>query len=516
MSNRLYAVRRPGSGRGAIRYSASGAVAWTPASLGSRLASWWMRLGTLGTTGSDTVDVVDANSDLEIDTLRDLGHLAGGYARDATRDLVQATVGNQPTAIASVGGRYAADFDQTAPFNKDGMAATNAAVLSTSAGGVCVVYKPASVSTSAASAYSNTSVLSQLTGPPTGSGYQGVYIGQQGAFAYAWDGAEKSILASGRGSSEQTINVAVYCYNGSTLRAVVNDSGVQSIACGNITNLYPFVMSDPYSAGFNTNGITGTVYEAFAFSSATDAELQQMVDYAASRWAFSTSWTPASIYGMASWFRSDSATVTGGVVDALVNKLAGAPNATSSGTARPTYNATDAAYGGKPSLTFDGTDDTLLANGVNYSNHTVFMVARSAGAAGYKPFYRRTGAASNDIDYCSHRTDALFARNNALVASYKTDPGASWGVTAAPITIRVQYDGTHAGHNLWKNGSAVTLTSSTANDPGALANGNLRLMSDSVTFTSGTMAEFIVYNRVLTSAESTLVENYLRARYGHY
>lgn len=227
-------------------------------------------------------------------------------------------------------------------------------------------------------------------------------------------------------------------------------------------------------------------------------------------------YNPNSTPGVLIWYRSDTATVTGGVVDALIDKTATGINATSSGTARPTYNATDAAYGGKPSLTFDGVDDTLLASGVNYSNHTVFMVARSAGAAGYKPFYRRVGAASNDIDYCSHRTDALFARNNALVASYKTDPGASWGVTAAPITIRVQYDGTHAGHVLRKNGTAVTLTSATANDPGTLANGNLRIMSDASTWTGGTFVEMIVFSRVLTASECEDVEAYLRARYGHY
>jgi len=515
MARGLLAARADIHGRRGPGFVSSGAFSWTPAALGSRLVSWWMSLGSLGTTGSDTVDVVDADSDLEVNELRDLGHLAGGYSRDSTRDLVQATAGNQPTAFASVGGRYAVNFDQAAPFGKDGMAATNAAVLSASAGGVCVIYKPSTVTTSAASAYSNTAVLAQLTGPPTGSGYQGVYIGQQGAFAYGWDGAEKSILFSGRGSSEQGVNVAVYCYDGTTLKAACNDSGIESLACGNITNLYPFTMSDPYSSGFNTAGITGDVYEAFAFTSATDDELVTMLTYAQIRWQFNIAWTPASIYGMASWFRSDDATVSGGVVDALVNKLSGAPDATASGTARPTYNATDAAYNGQPSLSFDGTDDTLLASGVNYSQHTIFMVARSAGQAGYRPFYRRQAIVGNDIDYCSHRTDALFVRNNALTASYKTN-ATNWGVTANPVTIRVQYDGTHAGHLLYKNGVAVALTSVTPNDPGALVNGNLRLMSDAATFTQGTMAEFIVYNRVLTAAEITLVEDYLRARYAHY
>jgi hypothetical protein len=515
MARGLIANRAPMHGRRGPGFASGGGASWTPTDLGSRLVSWWMRLGNLGTTGSDTVDVVDADSDLEVDTLRDLGHLNGGYARDSTRDLTQSTIGNRPTAFASVGGRYAVNFDQSAPFNKDGMSATNAAVLSVSGGGVCVVYRPSTVTTTAASAYSNAAVLAQLTGPPTGSGYQGVYLAQQGAWAYGWDGAEKSILFSGRGASEQSINVAIYCYNGTTLRAIVNDSGLQSIACGNITNLYAFTIGDPWSSGFNTAGITGDVYEAFAFTSASDAELQQMANYAASRWAFSATWTPASVYGMASWFRSDSVSTSGGVVDSMTNRLSGGANATASGTARPAYNSTDAAYNGLPSLSFDGTDDTLLASGVNYSQHTIFMVARSAGQAGYRPFYRRTAITGNDIDYCSHRTDALFIRNNALTASYKTN-ATNWGVTANPITIRVQYDGTHAGHLLYANGSAVALTSATAGDPGALTNGNLRLMSDSVTYTQGTMAEFIVYNRVLSAAEITLVENYLRTRYAHY
>ena len=227
-------------------------------------------------------------------------------------------------------------------------------------------------------------------------------------------------------------------------------------------------------------------------------------------------YNPNATPGVLVWYRSDTVSTTGSVVDSMTDKTATGINATSSGTARPAYNATDAAYGGKPSLTFDGVDDSLLVSSISYSSHTVFMVAKSAGAAGYKPFWRRQAVVGNDIDYCSHRTDALFNRNNALVASYKTDPGASWGVTAAPITIRVQYDGTHAGHALWKNGSAVTLTSATANDPGALATGNLRIMSDTATWNSGTFAEMIVFSRVLTASECADVESYLRARYAHY
>lgn len=492
--------------RGPGFVSIGGVFSWSPADLGSRLVSWWMRLGSLGTTGSDTVDVVDANSNLEIDTLRDLGYLGGGYARDAGRDLVQAATANQPTAFASVGGRYALDFDSNAPFGKDGMVASTV-VNTTSAGGVCVIYKPTTVATDSATGVNNECVIGQT---PTFAD-QGVFVAQSGAFAFAVASGNKQIQHAGRGASEQSPSVLAYVYNGSTLKSICNDSGVQSIACPNLTNVSAWTMGN---AGNGPN-IVGEVYEAFSFSSATDDELSQMVAYAQIRWEFFAGWTPASLYGMKAWYRSDVVDATGGVVNSMTNFVSGGADATSSGTARPTYNASDAAYNGQPSLSFDGTDDTLLASGVNYSSHTIFMVARSAGQAGYRPFYRRTGVSSNDIDYCSHRTDALFVRNNALTASYKTN-ATNWGVTANPITIRVQYNGTHAGHLLYANGVAVALTSATANNPGALANGNLRLMSDTVTFTQGTMAEFIVYNRVLSAAEITLVEDYLRARYAHY
>ena len=226
-------------------------------------------------------------------------------------------------------------------------------------------------------------------------------------------------------------------------------------------------------------------------------------------------YNPNATPGIYLWYRSDTVSTTGGVVDSVTDKSATGINATSSGTARPAYTANDAAYNNQPSLTFDGVDDTLLASSANYSSHTILQVCRSAGQAGYRPFYRRVGASTNDIDYCSHRTDALFIRNNALTASYKTN-ATNWGVTANPITIRVQYDGTHAGHLLWKNGSAVSLTSATANDPGALATGNLRIMSDASTWTSGTWAEMIIFSRVLTASESADVEAYLRSRYAHY
>lgn len=506
MARGLVANRAPIHGRRGPGFAAGGGATWSPTDLGSRLVSWWMRLGNLGTAGSDTVDVVDANSDLEVEALRDLGYLGGGYARDSTRDLVQATVANQPTAVVTVGGRYSVDLDENAPLAKDGMSASSTVVTGT-AGGVCVIYKPRNVSTQAALGYNNQAVISHQPQ----NAYQGVFLSKDGARAFGWDGSNKEIAFGGRGASEQIASAVAYVYNGSTFKAICNDSGVQSVACGTITNLFPFYIGN---TGSQPN-IDGVIYEAFAFTSATDTELQQMIDYASSRWSFSSTWSPASVYGMASWFRSDSATVTGGVVDALVNKVSGGPSATSSGTARPAYTSSDAAYNGQPSLSFDGTDDTLLASGVNYSSHTIFMVARSAGQAGYRPFYRRQPTVGNDIDYCSHRTDALFIRNNALTASYKTN-ATNWGVTANPITIRVQYDGTHAGHLLYANGSAVALTSVTANDPGALPSGNLRLMSDAATFTQGTMAEFIAYNRVLTAAEITLVENYLRARYAHY
>lgn len=227
-----------------------------------------------------------------------------------------------------------------------------------------------------------------------------------------------------------------------------------------------------------------------------------------------STFNPLLVPSLLLWYRSDAATVTGGVVDALTDQSASAINATSSGSARPAYTASDAAYGGRPSLSFDGTDDTLSAAGVNYSNHTIFQVCRSAGAAGYKPFYRRQST-GNDIDYCSHRTDAIFVRNNALVASYKTN-ATNWGVTANPITLRVQYGGTHATHALWANGVAVALSSGTANDPGALASGTLRLMSDTATWTGGTWAEFLCYSRVLTASEAAQVEAYLKSRFNHY
>jgi len=224
---------------------------------------------------------------------------------------------------------------------------------------------------------------------------------------------------------------------------------------------------------------------------------------------------PSATPNLILWYRGDSVTTSGGVVDSLVDLSTSSINATSSSAARPAYSASSATYNSKPALTFDGTDDTITSGNVNYSNHTIFQVCQSAGQAGYRPFYRRIGSATNIIDYCGHRTDAIFVRNDALTSSYKTN-AANWGVTASPITLRVQYGGTHATHLLWKNGASVTLSTGTAGDPGTLATGPLKLMSDATTFTQGTWAEFLCYSRVLTTSESALVEAYLQARYAHY
>ena len=233
------------------------------------------------------------------------------------------------------------------------------------------------------------------------------------------------------------------------------------------------------------------------------------------RFVVSSAFSPLEISNLLIWYRSSSVSSSGGVVDSLTDLSGNGISATSTGTARPALNASDAAYGNRPSLSFDGVDDTITATGVSYSNHTIFQVCRSAGAAGYRPFWRRQAAVGNDIDYCGHRVDALFVRNNALVSSYKTN-ATNWGVTANPITIRAEYGGTHASHLLYSNGASVSLATGTAGDPGALTSGTFKLMSDPSTFTSGTWVETLIYSRVLDAAESARVELYLRNRYGHY
>lgn len=83
-------------------------------------------------------------------------------------------------------------------------------------------------------------------------------------------------------------------------------------------------------------------------------------------WAEDPSWTPPSNGSPVSSWRN------GGTAGTAF---------TASSTARPTYTAADANLNGRPSLTFDGTDDAMFMSGVTVAQPDTIVIVGYAGGS---------------------------------------------------------------------------------------------------------------------------------------
>jgi len=234
----------------------------------------------------------------------------------------------------------------------------------------------------------------------------------------------------------------------------------------------------------------------------------------------SAPFTPNSISGLYSWVRSDlGVTLNGATVSAWADQSGNGKNLTQgSAASQPTFNATDADYNNLPSLTFDGVNDCLAGSSFNYGAFTIFMVAKVTSAAGNGYYYIRGAGAACDYLWARTADTVYIDRNNAGTRSRKDATNATWGVGSTPLTVVHVFDGTHAGNLIRKNGTALSTSDVSANDPGTSSvSRTFNLLSDnSAYFTTGSFTEMAIFNRALNNTEITQMEAYLQARYKHY
>jgi hypothetical protein len=223
---------------------------------------------------------------------------------------------------------------------------------------------------------------------------------------------------------------------------------------------------------------------------------------------------PASLSGLLLWTRGDVVTQASNVVSSWTDKSGNGNHLAAIGTAQPTYVPSDAQYGGQPSISFNGANNFLkTASALTYGAFTLFMAMRADGVVTGFLFNRAAGP-----DYLYGTTGNTTSVNYAGGGSaYNLTAG--WSTNATPRTIARSFDGTHAGDSLEINGVAQSLTSVSAGNPGTTGvNDIVAIMANNTgaTFTSGTVAEVILYNRSLAAAEKANVTAYLRTRYGYY
>ena len=220
----------------------------------------------------------------------------------------------------------------------------------------------------------------------------------------------------------------------------------------------------------------------------------------------------------------DASSLVGAVVDgAPVSSWSGVGvSASQAGSARPVFVA--AGIGGKPSVRFDGVDDSLnLGSGFSdfTSGLSVFVVSRSSVlTSGYKMLLLGNGAGSANVSLGRNGTSAGFQY-------FTTSAGGSYGwfgtpsgvVVNAPQVVSVTQPGGAASSSVAAtvsvNGSSVG--SGSVFVPPVQSRGTNYLgrsyWGGDGWFT-GDIAEVLVYNRTLSAAETATVTDYLNTKYG--
>jgi hypothetical protein len=239
--------------------------------------------------------------------------------------------------------------------------------------------------------------------------------------------------------------------------------------------------------------------------------------------AGAATFTPVALSGCVLWLRSDlGITLNGADVSAWADQSGTAVSlAQATASKQPLYNATDADFGGAPSVAFTSADSHTLESSatITYGPHTIFLVAGPLAASGSYYFTRKSGGTYREYCYGNDPMEYVGDRNGTGASSINNSDLSAWSTVAGVKTIEMQMDGTHAGHTVRVNGVDKREAGGATNDPGTgTGAGTLWLASEDGTggFGQFEMSEMLIYSRVLTAGEITQVEAYLRARYGHY
>lgn len=221
-------------------------------------------------------------------------------------------------------------------------------------------------------------------------------------------------------------------------------------------------------------------------------------------------WNPLLLPGLKVWLE-DSATAPANAVTSWTDRSGNSNHATqSTGTAKPTYNAT--GKNGRPTLSFDG-GDFLQTPAIALTTFTFVVVWKSSSGG----IIYEHGSNANTAGCYLHAPGG-----NTIAASRSSSVSAYTRATLADDTWRLtthSCDGTHAGHTLRINGALQSLSSAVGNAPGTSSLSdvlNIGARNGASLFTTGSIALLVVCTPVLSAANVTLLEAYANGRFAVY
>ncbi len=181
----------------------------------------------------------------------------------------------------------------------------------------------------------------------------------------------------------------------------------------------------------------------------------------------------------------------------------------------------------KPVIRFDGSNDVLmmprgiLTDGNN--PYTIFSVVKAASTAASPGWISLsgTGVASQSVAFRFNSTNTvsdLWWTNDASSSAGTTVAG-TWYIIDVPYSLTADTpNGLIAGRTLYINGVS-SATASAVNRSGVETADSItigRAAKTSTEYMNGDIAEILVYNRALGTAERTSIETYLNKKWNVY
>ena len=233
--------------------------------------------------------------------------------------------------------------------------------------------------------------------------------------------------------------------------------------------------------------------------------------------SFGTVFVPTQLAGLALWL--DAGQITGATDNTAVatwqDKSSNAFNVVqATGAKQPIYHSTGALLtpSGKPVVQFDGVSasiENVTAN-VGTTDFTVFMVAAKTVASNTGWWWHAGSSGAAGLGFV---TDASNIRTPVYRSVVVFTDGAA---TTSVHEVQSVTGSTASSAGLWVNGVSQTLTGSGAMTSSGLGItvGYVGATGLAADFAAVAVADFIIYNRVLSTVERQQVEAYLKAKHG--
>ena len=215
------------------------------------------------------------------------------------------------------------------------------------------------------------------------------------------------------------------------------------------------------------------------------------------------------------WLRADEGVTTVSSAVSQWNDLSGNSLNFSQSTAikRPSFSSSSITLGGKPSLDFDGIDDQLnstLFSGISNSSCTVFILGSGNNQNISSAVYLGVNTNANGFWLMRRATNerfGLFHKNGLLQGnSVLPQSGYNFRIFSAIKSLNTSLI-TKVNGSQDAISTTSTFTSSFTDNVIQIGAGN------NSAFINGSIAEVLIYNRVLTATEQTQIEKYLMDKY---